>query len=121
MNSPVLPLSMAELSQGGPVVGVVQQRHSQLQCGHTVHLMLSLLQSILVLALHYGCQIWGMHTPTGETKAARAALQSIYDRFLRRICGVRRTPSAVLLEELALSPLQVFWWQRLRVLEHNCC
>ena len=92
--------------------GVVQQRHSQLQCGHTVHLMLSLLQSILVPALHYGCQIWGMHTPTGEAKTVRAALQSIYDRFLRRICGVKHTPSIVLLEELALSPLQVFWWQQ---------
>ena len=33
--------------------------------------MLSLLPSILVPALHYGCQIWGMHTPTGEAKAAR--------------------------------------------------
>ena len=43
--------------------GVVQQRHSQLQCGNTVNLMLSLLQSILVPALHYGCQLWGMHTP----------------------------------------------------------
>ena len=53
-----------------------------------------------------------MHTPTGEAKAARAALLSIYDRFLRRICGVRHAPSAVLLEELALSPMQVFWWQQ---------
>ena len=53
-----------------------------------------------------------MHTPTGEAKAARAALQSIYDRFLRRVCGVRHMPSAVLLGELALSPLQVFWWQQ---------
>ena len=74
--------------------------------------MLSLLQSIIVPALHYGCQIWGMHTPTGEAKTARAALQSIYDRFLRRICGVKHTPSIMLLEELALSPLQVFWWQQ---------
>ena len=92
--------------------GLVQQRHSQLQCGNTVNLMLSLLQSILVPALHYGCEIWGMHTPTGEAKAARAALQSICDRFLRHICGVKHAPSAVLLEELALSPLQVFWWQQ---------
>ena len=53
-----------------------------------------------------------MHTPSGEAKAARAALQSIYDRVLRCICGVRHAPSAVLLEELALSPLQVFWWQQ---------
>ena len=53
-----------------------------------------------------------MHTPTGEAKTARAALQSIYDRFLRHICGVKHTPSIVLLEELALLPLQVFWWQQ---------
>ena len=53
-----------------------------------------------------------MHTPTGEAKTARAALQSIYDRVLRRIGGVKHTPSIVLLEELALSPLQVFWWQQ---------
>lgn len=92
---------------------VVQQRHSQLQCGKTVNLTLSLLQSILVPSLHYGCQLWGMHSPTGPAKTARADLQSIYDKFLRRICGVNRaTPSAMLLEELALSPLQVFWWQQ---------
>ena len=53
-----------------------------------------------------------MHTPIGEAKAARAALQSIYDRVLRHICEVRHAPSAVLLEELALSPLQIFWWQQ---------
>ena len=53
-----------------------------------------------------------MHAPTGEAKAARAALQSIYDKFLRLICGVRHAPSAVLLEEQALSPLQVFSWQQ---------
>ena len=67
--------------------GLVQQRHSQLRCGNTVNLMLSLLQSILVPALHNGCEIWGVHTPTSEAKlffAARAALQSIYDSFLRR-------------------------------------
>ena len=51
----------------------------------------------------------GMHTPTGE---AKAALQSTYDRFLMRICGAKHAPSAVLLEELALSLLQVLWWQQ---------
>ena len=55
--------------------GVVQQRYSQLQFGNTVNLMPSLLQSILVPALHYCCEIWGMHTPSGEAKEARAALQ----------------------------------------------
>ena len=91
--------------------GVVQG-YSQLQCGNTVNLMLSTLQSILVPALHYGCQLWGVHIPTGEAKAAQADLQFIYDRFPRRICGVKHAPRAVLLEELALSPLQVFWWQQ---------
>ena len=37
---------------------VVQQRHFQLQSGTTAK-MLSLLRSILVPALHYGCEVWG--------------------------------------------------------------
>ena len=86
---------------------MVQQRHSQLQCGKTVNLTLSLLQSILVPSLHYGCQLWGMHSPTGPAKVARADLQSIYNKYFRRIWGVNRaTPSAMSLEEL------VCWWQQ---------
>ncbi len=92
---------------------VVQQRHSQLQCGNTINLKLFLLQNILVPSLHYGCELWGMHTPCGVAQKARVALQSIYDRYLRHICGVKyATPSAMLLEELGLSPLQVFWWRQ---------
>ena len=54
-----------------------------------------------------------MHSPTGAAKTAQAALQSIYDRHFRHICEVKHTtPSAMLLEELGLSPLQVFWWQQ---------
>ncbi len=41
---------------------VVQQRHSQLQCGNTVNLKVFLLQGILVPSLHYGCALWGMHS-----------------------------------------------------------
>jgi len=36
---------------------VVQQRHSQLQCGNTVNLKLFLLQSILVTSLQYPCTL----------------------------------------------------------------
>jgi len=51
--------------------------------------------------------------PCGEVQKARVALQSIYDRYLEHICGVKyATPSAMLLEELGLSPLQVFWWRQ---------
>ncbi|DBA74355.1 TPA: hypothetical protein ACH3X1_011128 [Trebouxia sp. C0004] len=92
---------------------VVQQRHSQLQYGSTVNLKLFLLQSILVPSLHYDCELWGMHTPHGEAQKARVTFQSIYDRHLRHICGVKyATPNAMLLEELGLLPLQVFWWQQ---------
>ena len=52
----------------------VQQRHSQLQCGNTVNFKLFLLQGILVPSLHYGCELWGMHTPRGEAQKARVAL-----------------------------------------------
>ncbi|DBB02290.1 TPA: hypothetical protein ACH3X3_011308 [Trebouxia sp. C0006] len=68
---------------------VVQQRHSQLQCGNTINLKLFLLQNILVPSLHYGCELWGMHTPCGVAQKARVALQSIYDRYLRHICRVK--------------------------------
>ena len=54
----------------------------------------------------------GCIRPLVKQKQQGASLQSIYDRFLMRICGVKHMPSAVLLEELALSPLQVFWWQQ---------
>ncbi len=55
----------------------------------------------------------GHASPRGEAQKARAALQSIYDRYLRHICGVKyATPSAMLLEKLGLAPLQVFWWRR---------
>ncbi len=54
-----------------------------------------------------------MHSPSGAANRARTALRSLYDRYLRHICGVKyATPSAMLLEELGLSPLQVFWWRR---------
>ena len=58
-------------------------------------------------------RLWGMHSSCGASNRARTALKSIYDRYLRHICGVKyTTPSAMLLEELGLSPLQIFWWQR---------
>ncbi len=54
-----------------------------------------------------------MHNPRGKVQKAQVALQSVYDRYLRHICGVKYAmPSAMLLEELGLSPLQVFWWRR---------
>ena len=92
---------------------VVQQRHSQLQCGNTVNLKVFLLQGILVPSLHYGCALWGMHSPNGTAQKARTAVQFICDRYLRHICRVKyATPSAMLLGELWLSLLQVFWWQQ---------
>ena len=48
--------------------GVIQQWQSQLQCRNTINLVLSLLHSTLMPALHDGCQLWGIHTPTGEAK-----------------------------------------------------
>ena len=92
----------------------VQRCHSLLQCGNTVNLHLHLLQSILVLALQYGCQIWGMHSPrTAVANNARAALQRLYDYYLRTICHLLpSTPRRLLLTELGLLPLQVFWWRQ---------
>ena len=57
---------------------VVQRRHSQLQCGATVNLKLQLLQSILVPSIHYGCELWGMHSPgVALANKARTGLEQI--------------------------------------------
>ena len=92
----------------------VQRRHSLLQCGSTVNIHLQLLQSILVPALHYGCEVWGMHSPdAGSAQRARLDLQRVYDFYLRKICGLSSsTPSNMLLTELGLLPLKVFWWRQ---------
>jgi len=37
-----------------------------------------------------------MHTPRGEAQKAWVALQSIYDRYLRHICGVKYATPIVL-------------------------
>ncbi len=78
-----------------------------------MNLKLFLLQGILAPSRHYGCELWGMHSRRGEAQKTRVALQFIYDTYLRHICGVKyATPCAMLLEELGLSSLQVFWWRR---------
>lgn len=88
---------------------VVQQTHSQLQCGDTVNLKLFLLRSILVPSLHHVCELWGMHKACGAANRARAAFQSLYDRYLRHICGVKYiTASAMLLEELGCHLYRFF-------------
>ena len=92
----------------------VQRRHSLLECGTTVNIHLQLLQSILVPALHYGCEVWGMHSPDwGAAKGARLGLQRTLDYYLRKICHLSpSTPRDMLLTELGLLPLQVFWWRQ---------
>ena len=61
---------------GGSWVAV-QRRHSVLQCGNTVNLHLHLLQAILVPALQYGCQIWGMNSHRAAVaNGARAAFSA---------------------------------------------
>ena len=92
----------------------VQRRHSLLQCGNTVNIHLQLLQSILVPALHYGCEVWGMHSPSASSaQQARLDMQRLYDFYLRTICGLSpSTPRDVMLTELGLLPLQVFWWRQ---------
>ena len=92
---------------------VVRRRHSQLQCGAIVNLKLQLLQSILVPSVHYGCELWGMHSPeVALANKACIGLEQMYAQFLRRICAVKfNTPSAMLLTELGLSSSKVFWWR----------
>ena len=91
----------------------VQRRRFLLQCGSTGNVRLQLLQSILGPALHSGC-VWGMHSPdAGSAKGARLDSQKVYDFYLRVVCGLSSsTPRSMLLTEMGVLPLQVFWWRQ---------
>ena len=56
-----------------------------------------------------------MHSPRAAlAKKALSDSEQIYSKYLRHTCGVKyATLSAMLLEQLSLSPLQVYWWQRI--------
>ena len=112
----IAPLVTPIKSRAGGSWAAVQRRHSLLQCGNTINLHLHLLQAILVPVLQYGCQIWGMHTISPRVAAAndaRVALQCLNDHYLGTICRLLpSTPCKLLLTELGLLPLQVFWWRQ---------
>ena len=96
----------------------VQRRHSLLQCGNTINLHLHLLQAILVPALQYGCQryiyIYVMHSlRVAVANDARAALQRLCDYYLRTFWRLSpSSPRRLLLTDLGLLPLQVWWWRQ---------
>ena len=93
---------------------VVQKKHALRKRGDTVNLKLKLLQTILVPTIHYGCEVWGMHSQrTYSANSARSQLQHLYEQYLRRICRLSPSvPAAMLLCELNLLPLKVFWWRQ---------
>ena len=107
---PITPIK----SRAGNSWAAVQRRPSLLQCGTTVKLHLRLVQAILVPALQYGCQVWGMHSPhVAVANDACSQLQSLYDYYLRTISRLApSTPRKLVLTELGLLPLQVFWWRQ---------
>ena len=49
----------------------------------------------------------------GIANDARAAMQRLYDYYLKSICLLTpSTPCRLLLTELGLLPLQVVWWRQ---------
>ena len=66
--------------------------------------------------LQYRCQVWGMHVHSLRVAAANHArfdLQRLYDYYFGTNCDLLpSTPCKILLAELGLLPLQVFWLQQ---------
>ena len=93
---------------------VIQNKHAQLPVGDIVNLNFQLFQSILVLTFHYGCEVWGMHSPTStDAKQAHTQLEQKYMIYLKRIGGVQSTTSnAVILAETNMKNLKCFWWKQ---------
>ena len=100
-----------KLNKAAASWAIVQQKHAQLQCSDTACLKFRLFQSILAPAFHYGCPIWGMHSPTDSAaNNIRKQLEQKYMLYLKRLCGVPSTTShAVILAELNMHS---FWWQQ---------
>ena len=48
-------------------------------------MQLHLLQAVLVPVLQYGCQVWGMHSPSvAAANRARLDLQRLYDYYYEK-------------------------------------
>jgi len=110
----VAHLITPKLNKAAASWAIVQQKHAQLQCSDTVCLKFRLFQSILAPAFHYGCPVWGMHSPTDSAaNNVRKQLEQKYMLYLKRLCGVPSTTShAVILAELNMCSLKHFWWQQ---------
>lgn len=104
-----------KLRAGGSSAGL-QRRHSLLKfsCGNTISLHLHLFHVIVVHVLQFMCEVWGVqdpHVPTAHN--THAALQSLYDYYPTSFsCVLPSTPCKLLLTELSLFLLQVFWWRQ---------
>ena len=100
-------------SKAGGSWAAVQRRHSLLQCGNTISLHLRLLQAVLVPVLQYGCRSGACIALVFAVANDARALQRLYDYYLRTVCRLSpSTPRKLLLMELGLLPLQVFWWRQ---------
>ena len=67
------------------------------------------------MGVKYIClHLWGMHSPrVAAVNYARSNWQRLYDYYLTTICDLLpSTPRKMLLAELGLLPLQVFWWRQ---------
>ena len=93
---------------------IVQNKHANLHLGDTVNLKFHLFRSILIPTFHYGCEVWGMHSPRDPAaKQARCHLEQKYMFFLKRICGLQSTTAnAVIHAETNMSSLESFWWKQ---------
>ena len=69
---------------------------------------------LLFPLFHYGCQVWGMHSPTNPSaRKPCKQMEQTYMCYLKRICGVRHTTLNVILVQTHLSSLASFWWQQI--------
>ena len=99
--------------QGRMLLGSCLKTTSQLQCGDTVNLKFQPLQSALVPSVHCTCELWGVQSPkAAKANKTRAESEQLNVKFLKSVCGLgSNTPSAMLLTELGMSCLAVFWWR----------
>ena len=120
-GSPAKAAITAAVARARKAVHAVQSRCHALKV-RSVHLLCHLFDALVMPAMNYGCEVWGVDWLSKMCKdgnfASGEAEEVIHRRFLRHCLGVcKSTTTAVMYKDFGRRPISMFW---LRMWQHSC-